>query len=118
MTHVEIEINDRYIIIRMTGHAGYSEKGSDIVCSAISTLEYILYGYVKSNPKVATMKRYETGTGYSYMHIIPKKEGIYDVIKAAVIGFEGIADSYPDYIDFKKIEKAGENKKNVGYNHI
>lgn len=107
MTYITLEVTDELIKLDMTGHAEYAEKGSDIVCSAISTLEFILYGYVETNPNEAFMKRYDTDTGYSYMRIIPKGSGIYEVIKSITIGFENIALEYPNNINFKKIWKSG-----------
>ena len=39
------EENDE-ISVRIKGHAGYDEKGSDIVCAAISTLGQTLLAYL------------------------------------------------------------------------
>ena len=109
MTNIDISVTDELIKIDMAGHAGYAEPGSDIVCSAISTLEYIVAAYIENNPSQAYLKRYETGPGYSFMRIIPKQNGIYEVIKAVISGYEAIADSYPENIKLKKIRKSGGN---------
>ena len=37
---IKIKTNDETLTIRVEGHAGYAEKGKDIVCSAVSILLY------------------------------------------------------------------------------
>ena len=37
---IKIKTNDETLAIRVEGHAGYAEKGKDIVCSAVSILLY------------------------------------------------------------------------------
>jgi len=39
MTNVTVyKPNDKFLSVEISGHTGYSESGSDIVCAAISTL--------------------------------------------------------------------------------
>lgn len=102
MTNIDISVTDGMIRIDMAGHADYAEPGSDIVCAAISTLEYILYTYVTDNPGQACMKSYDTGPGYSFMRIIPKGNGIFEVVKAVISGYEGLAGAYPGNVFLKK----------------
>lgn len=54
-----IEIKDKYILVK--GHSGYAEYGSDIVCSAISTLVQATYNYLET---VGNEVEYESKDGY------------------------------------------------------
>ena len=51
-----VKKNQRIITIEATGHSGYAEEGSDIVCSAVSTLMQNMANglteVVKANAKV------------------------------------------------------------------
>lgn len=42
-------VNGVIIEVVLTGHAGFSSKGSDIVCSAISSIVYGTISFLKSN---------------------------------------------------------------------
>lgn len=41
MTKAEISFVKNYCRIRVSGHSGYAESGSDIVCAAISSMLYL-----------------------------------------------------------------------------
>lgn len=101
MTNIEIEYERNRITIDMRGHSGYAEHGSDIVCSALSTLEYIVVGYCDTYPGNAELAVYECGTGYSHIEIVPRSVAIYPVIDAVIIGFEALACKYPENVCIK-----------------
>ena len=45
MTKISIKTVDNLIqVIKVSGHSGYANKGSDIVCSSITTAMYVSYG--------------------------------------------------------------------------
>ena len=45
MTKISIKKVDNLIqVIKVSGHSGYANKGSDIVCSSITTAMYVSYG--------------------------------------------------------------------------
>ena len=116
MTNIEIAISKNEIVVEMIGHAKYAEKGSDIVCAALSTLEYIVTGWCENNPEKAVIKKYDTGPGYTIIRILPIGNDVLNVIEAAVIGFQGIEERYPENIKLKKIQKEGEIKFQTKYN--
>ena len=48
MTQISINKKNSLIIaIKVSGHSGYANKGSDIVCSSVSTAMYVSYGLLK-----------------------------------------------------------------------
>ena len=47
MVEVIIRGEGKELEIEITGHAGYKGKGNDIVCSAISTIAFTTFNYIK-----------------------------------------------------------------------
>lgn len=46
MTTVEMVNNDSQFFLKINGHSGYAEKGSDIVCASISSMSLMLVSYL------------------------------------------------------------------------
>ena len=48
MIRISITKNDNFIeVIKVVGHSGYANEGSDIVCSSVTTAMYVSYGILK-----------------------------------------------------------------------
>lgn len=86
--------------VTVAGHAGYAEKGKDIVCSAVSALYQTLVESVAqmtSNPK--NVKEYDD----KQIFYISKITAITRIlVNSFVIGIEGVANAYPDYVLFEE----------------
>ena len=87
---------------KVTGHSGYAEEGSDIVCAGISALvittENALCQLVKLSPA-------ERGGEDGFLEVmLPEKmtdSQMHDaqlLLSALHIGLENIAQAYPDYV--------------------
>ena len=74
--------------IRIRGHADYSPRGSDIVCSAISALYISLWKSTGGKQTVCGDER----------RLIVKKGGEYNM---AICGFDLIAKQYPENVVLK-----------------
>lgn len=98
MTKIKITESDEDIVIEMCGHAAYSEPGSDVVCAAVSTLEYIIHAWCKCNADKAVLKDRREDDGYVYMKIVPLSDDVYIVIEAAALGFAALADNFSENI--------------------
>ena len=75
--------------IRMRGHANYKPRGSDIVCSAVSTLYISLYKSTKGK---------QTVCGDERRLIVPKG----GELNMAICGFDLIAKSYPENVTLER----------------
>ena len=100
------------IILKVEGHAGQNDKGHDIVCSAASILTYTIAQYI----------RYVDAQGglHSKPHIIlnegdalivakPTSDYEGEVLNAffvAEVGFNLLAQNYPQYVELKMIGEA------------
>jgi uncharacterized protein YsxB (DUF464 family) len=96
------EYYDRYLLI-IEGHASFSEKGTDIVCSAVSILVYTLLNILKdeeSNKRLA-IRREIVRDGYFCVEVEPfdfsknRTKGIIDTI---IMGLALLNQEYPENV--------------------
>ena len=78
------------ISLNMSGHAGYSSHGSDIVCAAVSGIFYALLGYLANEDSGLKVKRLAPGDV-----CISCPERYASAMRLAYIGFLQIALTYP-----------------------
>jgi hypothetical protein len=103
MIHVVFEIkNKRYRLVRVSGHAGYDDKGKDIVCAGVSallggllnSLEYFLEDEFDYQVEQS---------GWSEV-ILPSRmteaqnEKAYTIIKTFELGIKMLQADYPNYV--------------------
>ncbi len=69
MTKVKLINNDEFIL-EITGHSGYANVGSDIVCSAISSMSTLLIEYLN---KVYGNIVFEVNEKYGYLYFKTRK---------------------------------------------
>lgn len=82
--------------ITIEGHAGYEEKGKDIVCAAVSTLIQTMVATIEQKEPEAI--EYKLTPGDSEVFITHPSELTKTLIDAFFIGVNEIADSHPDYV--------------------
>ena len=106
---VEREDDDRIKSISSTGHSGYSEQGSDIVCASVSVL---LQNAQKTFEEILDIKTFYTinVNNPSLSITLPKLDGeklkMADLImKSTVNGLYDLADTFPKYINIKEKRK-------------
>ena len=86
------------------GHAGYAERGSDIVCAAVSALFCTLAGGLGSYEEMYTepLMVYEK-SGFAKVVCKPKDEYV-DIVDTVwqvfLSGLRAIAIKYPQYVRF------------------
>lgn len=89
----------------VTGHAGYAEHGSDIVCAAISMLAYTT---LRSLHDVAGREdvRYSVDEDTGNMHVmlsgVDEKSRV--ILETLQVGVESTIEMYSDYIRLTKEE--------------
>ena len=92
-----IDIKDKYIEVK--GHSGYAPVGSDIVCSAISTLTMATYNYLEAtNNNIA----YGESDGEVVITLYEVNDSGKQIIKAFSDMVEDLISQYPKYIGRKK----------------
>ena len=106
---VEREDDDRIKSISSTGHSGYAEQGSDIVCASVSVL---LQNAQKTFEEILDIKTFYTVNVNkpSLSITLPKLDGeklkMADLImKSTANGLYDLADTFPKYINIKEKRK-------------
>ena len=84
--------------LSVNGHAGYADKGQDIVCAGVSAIVYALIGWLENNSTETRFVSIDECNG----EVILSCEGDSDVSAVfymAAVGIEQIANTYPDHVD-------------------
>jgi uncharacterized protein YsxB (DUF464 family) len=102
----EIIYNRKCHILSLKGHAGYAERGKDIVCAGISALTLNLSNILD---KMAAEEMVEVsqlaGDGRLYIQVIPQwqyEEEVTKIFDYTINGLKLIAGQYPEYVRIKK----------------
>jgi uncharacterized protein YsxB (DUF464 family) len=90
------------ILFTVKGHAGFAEKGTDIVCSAVSAIAYTAVGALKELIGLKDFfKQHRLGIMHCRLDMDLTPEIRHDaniIMAAAEIGFKQIENAYPDYV--------------------
>ncbi len=80
------------------GHAGYAEKGADIVCAGVSALVQALIGWIENNPCEVECISIDEGAGEVTISC-SGGEDVSAVFYMTAIGLEQISYTYPDHVE-------------------
>ena len=80
----------RHGLLEIDGHAGYAEKGKDIVCAAVSALACSLVCYVRGK-----VEREDGHMSFSAGKMSTRARGAFDCTYG---GFTMLADAYPTHV--------------------
>ena len=94
MITVEI-INNK--TIKVLGHAGYAEHGSDIVCASVSTAVYMSINQIEVFDKIDCIK-YSMSEGNVCIEVVREDEIVKKVIDNLVFTLKDLELQYPKYI--------------------
>ena len=89
------------------GHAGYAEKGSDVICAAISTLTWTAVLALEKLTKIRLKIQKNAAKGRlecCWNSIPAEMEKVNLIIQVMVIGLQDIAAQYPEYLNVSEVE--------------
>ena len=92
---IQVKVNN--YSVEVSGHAGYLPRGFDIVCAGVSAL----YQTLEQSAEELTNGDYKISSEGGYGRICPIGEvsdGYKLLVSSFLIGVNGIAASYPDYV--------------------
>ena len=95
---LEDSIRNEYTI-DITGHAGYAEKGKDIVCSAVSVIFYMVASYLEKQRSNLT-DVITDNKSVLYVKEVNFPESF--ALDIASEGFDMIAKTYPDHVSVER----------------
>ena len=94
--------NDRITGFSISGHSGYAEAGSDIVCAAISAVvtmaETTINDVLGAKAKVR-VKDEQARISLTLPASCDEEESVQAVLTGLMLTLAGMRDDYPDYIE-------------------
>ena len=85
----------------ISGHSGYAEEGSDIVCASISSCAYMVAN--TATEIVGVKANIEVEDGYMLFSVsISESEKIKDLLSGFEMHVKALAEDYKDFIRCKK----------------
>ena len=96
---INITFNNSKRTLTVEGHANYAENGKDIVCSAISALTDTLIKTALREP--INLKEKDGYKQIKYSVKSKYEQNISIVLFTILNGYEGVANTYPDYVKFE-----------------
>lgn len=111
MIKITVEfIGDSINSIQASGHSGYAVSGSDIICSAVSTLTQNCEKGLKELLLIDTKFEIDENTPYLSVTLPDnlndsKMHDAQIMMKSTYLGLKDLADSYPKYINIKEKRK-------------
>ena len=82
--------------LAVTGHAGYGERGKDIVCAGVSALSFALLGYLHQAGSCLTQVRADSGDLLIEAAGDSRTAGAFEM---ALVGYREIAKKYPHHVE-------------------
>lgn len=103
-----IQYDREGISLSVEGHAGFAERGADLICATITILFYTLVENVnrlKLRYRGDGGSDLESGSGSVWYNAINNidAEAAREVFDAVSLGFELMAEHYPDYVMYEEI---------------
>lgn len=89
---------DHYTGFYLNGHAGYAERGKDIVCAAVSALTITIQNALETLEDVIVEERKYLGSEQPRIFIRSPNSKSDLLIETFKIGIEGIQKEYPEYV--------------------
>ena len=91
---------ESFIGFELSGHSGYAEEGSDIVCSAVSSVAYMVANTVTEVIGEEASITLDDG----YMKFIPEKtsEEIQVLFKGMALHLNALAQQYEEFLCCKE----------------
>ncbi len=119
MTHVTFyKSSDVFYGFKEEGHAGFAEEGSDILCSALSSMTMLVINAVEvaytSNvdytidDQSATIELIAKGALMAYEKDEKKRYAVSGLMMAYYYQLKELAEEYYDYLSVEVIEKKPE----------
>lgn len=97
MTYVNFEQSWDSNTLSVSGHAGFSTEGNDIVCAGVSAVTYALLGWLENNRDSGIFVSSDVQSGEVLIQAGRTKEAD-TAFEVALIGLLQIAQSYPDHV--------------------
>ena len=112
MVKVTFEEKDNKLTLTLKGHAGQTEKGHDIICSACSILAYTVAQFVIEAKCQGDLKNepvLELSSGDTVISCEPTEELIHEMrnmYRFAEIGYHLLVYNHPQFVELTPFDTA------------
>ena len=99
---IKIEVlrdGDRIVSISSKGHAGYAERGEDLVCAGVST---VLFGLMNALAELSKQSTLEKKKNSLYIRSDIDDQAINAYLRCGYIQLKTIEEVYPEYIQIEE----------------
>lgn len=93
-----------FFYLKVDGHAGYAEKGGDIVCAAISALACTLSARVMDTTTTSNYDVY-ADKEHGRMLISASGKEAMEAFRTILTGLKDVAYAYPEYVSIEETER-------------
>ena len=100
MIKIKVDKSNNIDCITISGHAGYSESGKDIVCSSVSSIAITTVNAIVRIDKEAIV--FDENDGFLFMEIKKHSKTIDILIDNMIELFLELEEQYPKYIKLEK----------------
>lgn len=109
---LKVKVTPKTYTFEMNGHSGYSERGTDIVCSAASMLLYTLVESAGRLPEEAYTKAPEfkindlddVNASFTCTPSDVYASTVSVICQTILAGYELLADTYPDNVSIEIVD--------------
>lgn len=100
----------------IAGHAGYSEKGSDIVCAGVSAMTSLAVTALQESQTVFTFQKDQNGPR-ARLAIHKNNEFAQIILSSLSLELTALSREYPKHITVSKRRRANDTQKGVSDSH-
>ena len=89
----------------VSGHSGYADAGSDIVCSAVSALVINTINSIEHFTSDQFRLEQDEDTGYIEFHVVsPVSNHASLLLNSLALGLQGVSESYRKYVKLTQVK--------------
>lgn len=111
MIQAKFEASKGEIRMKLSGHAGFAEKGKDLICAAATAYAYMVASrmqYADFEKKLHAKPFTQLEEGNIVISVLPKDEHVGEVLNTffdAQVGMKVLETNYPEYVKVFCFEK-------------
>ena len=98
MIEYKITKNNNNYYVNISGHAGYSDKGYDIVCASVSTLTITIINVINELGYGYNIKNLNKNNGFLSFEIENANEIVEKIMKTFIDSLNDLQSQYPSNI--------------------
>ena len=109
MTRAAFTLQGRNIVaVRIDGHSGYAEEGSDIVCAGVSSAVMLVHALLCDVMGMEISTRVEMQTPLIELRIPQQldpgiQQRVQDAMAALMVHLTALQEQYPDYLSVLEV---------------